>query len=298
MSDYRQVHSSLAISQHIAGFMDTVGIIQDCYTVAISCINDVLQGRSSHTIDALFAELKEKAGAAYAPEIEFLQAEVEDFLQQKSLLAEPYSKPPGADLPYRYEEIYPGEKLKIIDQTLYDWAAADGFPQDFFQRAYFNQVTFYCLPDNADLTHSIFNDCDFTVCRLKGANFQESRLYGGNFHGCNIEDSSFCGTTIANTNFQDCRLANVSFSYAYMRKCNTVDCSMAEINFYNTVLNSSAYSRVCAQNIRRLYTANITAGGATEQEVKWLRQSIFRALSPESPTVPLNHPQSKGALAI
>lgn len=298
MSDYRQVHSSLAISQHIAGFMDTVGIIQDCYTVAISCINDVLQGRSSHTIDALFAELKEKAGAAYASEIEFLQAEVEDFLQQKSLLAEPYSKPPGADLPYRYEEIYPGEKLKIIDQALYDRAAADGFPKDFFRRTYFNQVTFYCLPDRADLTHSIFNDCDFTVCRLKGANFQESRLYGGNFHDCNIEDGSFCGATIANINFQDCQFANVSFSYAYISKCNTINCSLEEINFYNTVLNSSAYSRVCAKNIRRLYTANITAGGATEQEVKWLRQSIFRALSPESPTVLFNHPKSKGALAI
>lgn len=298
MSDYRQVHSSLAISQHIAGFMDTAGIIQNCYAVAISCINDVLQCRSSQTVDALFAELKEKGGAAYAPEIEFLQAEVEDFLQQKSLLAEPYTKPPGADLPYCYDEIYPGEKLKIIDQTLYDRAAADGFPKDFFQRAYFNRVTLYCLPDNADLTHSIFNDCDFTVCRLKGANFQESRLYGGNFHGCNIEDSSFCGATIANINFRDCQLANVSFSYAYMRKCNTVDCRLEEINFYNTVLNGSAYSRVCAKNIRRLYTANITAGGATEQEVKWLRQSIFRALSPESPTVLFNHSKSKGALAI
>ena len=298
MSDYRQVHSSLAISQHIAGFMDTAGIVQNCYAVAVSCINDVLQGRASQTVDALFAELKEKGGAVFTPEIEFLQTEVEEFLQQKSLLATPYTKPPSAALPYQYDEIYPGEKLKIIDQTLYDRAAADGFPKDFFRRAYFDQVTFYCLPDNADLTHSIFNDCDFMVCRLKGANFRESRLYGGNFHDCNIEDSSFCGATIANINFRDCRLANVSFSYAYMRQCNTVDCSMEEINFYNTVLNSSAYIRVCAKNIRRLYTANITAGGATEQEVKWQRQSIFRALAPESPTLPLNHPKSKGAIAI
>ncbi len=298
MSDYRQVHSSLAISQHIAGFMDTAGIIQNCYAVAVSCINDVLQGRASQTIDVLFAELKEKGGAAYAPEIEFLQTEVEAFLQQKSLLAEPYTKPPSAGLPYQYDEIYPGEKLKIVDQELYDQAAADGFPKDFFRRAYFNQVTFYCLPDRADLTHSIFTECDFTVCRLKGANFQESRLYGGNFHGCNIEDSSFCGATIANINFYDCRFANVSFSYAYMRQCNTIDCSLEEINFYNTVLNNSAYSRVNAKNIRRLYTANITAGGATEQEVKWLRQSIFRALAPESPAIPLNQPKSKGAIAI
>lgn len=298
MSDYRQVHSSLAISQHIAGFMDKAGIIQDCYTVAVSCINDVLQGRASQTVDELFAELKEKGGAAYAPEIEFLKAEVEDFLQQKSLLAEPYTKAPSADLPYCYDEIYPGEKLKIIDQALYDRAAADGFPKDFFQRTYFDQVTFYCLPDDADLTHSIFNNCDFTVCRLKGANFQESRLYGGNFHGCNIEDSSFCGATIANTNFRDCQLANVSFSYAYMRQCNTIDCRLENINFYNTVLNDSAYSRISAKDIRRLYTANITAGGATEQEVKWLRQRLFRVLTPESPTVPLNRPKSKGVLAI
>ena len=298
MSDYRQVHSSLAISQHIAGFMDMAGIIQNCYAVAVSCINDVLQGRASQTVDELFAELKEKCGAAYAPEIEFLQDEVEAFLQQKSLLAEPYTKLPSANLPYHYDEIYPGEKLKIIDQALYDRAAADGFPKDFFRRTYFNQVTFYCLPDRANLTHSIFNDCDFTVCRLKGANFQESRLYGGNFHDCNIEDGSFCGATIANINFQDCQFANVSFSYAYISKCNTIDCSLEEINFYNTVLNSSAYSRVCAKNIRRLYTANITAGGATEQEVKWLRQSIFRTLTPESPTAPLNHLKNKGALAI
>lgn len=298
MSDYRQVHSSLAISQHIAGFMDTAGLINDCYTVAISCINDVLQGRADQTIDALFADLAEKGGAVFTPEIEFLKAEVEDFLQQKSLLTAAYTKPPSVDLPYQYDEIYPGEKLKIIDQALYDKAAAVGFPKDFFKQAYFDQVTFYCLPDNADLTHSIFNDCDFIVCRLKGANFQESRLYSGKFHGCTIEDSSFCGATIANINFRDCQLANVSFSYAYMSKCNTIDCRMENINFYNTVLNDSAYGRISAKNIRRLYTANITAGGATEQEVKWLRQSIFRVLSPESPATLLNRSKSKGALAI
>ena len=77
-----------------------------------------------------------------------------------------------------------GRKLKIVNQRLYDCAAKAGFPPNFFRETYFDQVTFYCIPDHTDFNFSYFSNCTFAVCRIREATFDGATLSSSEFHSC------------------------------------------------------------------------------------------------------------------
>ena len=139
----------------------------------IRAINDILQGRSTWSVDELLTEL-EKCGDHIAP----LLQSVQNFLRQKELLMVPYVKRTNQrPFKFQYCSVSEGRKLKVIDQTLYDRAAREGFPTRFFSESYFDHVTFYCLPDCVNFCCSELHGCKFAVCRIKGVTFGCSRIY-------------------------------------------------------------------------------------------------------------------------
>ena len=250
----------------------------------VRTINDILQGRTERTVDAFLIGLRNTGGEDYAQRVEEISREIQAFLTQKELLTQPYTKSSSKQYKYRTFDSPIGRKLKIVNQRLYDQAAKEGFPPNFFRETYFDRVTFYCVPDHTDFNFSTFSDCTFAVCRVREATFDGASIFSSEFQSCAIQYATFFDASIAHTHFHDSTLRNVSFQKARLTSCNTVDCELDGIGFLNATLDGCFFGRVAAHGIRGLHTATITQGGATDKGVKHNRESIFAALRPEQGT--------------
>ena len=202
-------------------------------------LNDTLQGRGEQTVQEMLAEIDTVCGrlGIYNSEWLAFQQKIEDFQHQKSLLDQPYTKSSSKQYKYRSYDPPIGRKLKIVNQRLYDCAAKAGFPPNFFRETYFDQVTFYCIPDHTDFNFSYFSNCTFAVCRIREATFDGATLSSSEFHSCVMQYATFFNASIDHTHFHDSTLRNVSFQEARLKSCNTVDCELDGVGFLNATLD-------------------------------------------------------------
>lgn len=285
MNDYKPVRSSLDISKSIAFYLemsDPAAFQRGDRAGSIRAANDILQGRSKQTVGELLEELERKCGAHYAAEIAAIRQAIQDFLDQKELLSHVYNKSScSGTYHFKSYQNCNGRPLKIVDQKLFDKAAEQGFPPNFFRETYFDQVTLYCLPEYADFYGSTFQNCVFAVCRINAASFIGARIYSSEFHSCALDHADFFGATLANTHFHDCSLIHITFQTAFLKSCNTIDCTLDHINYLTAKLDGCSFGRVTASDIRNLTSATITQGGATAEECCRNRENIFQALGVE-----------------
>lgn len=289
MSEYKIVKSGLEISRQTADCLEAIDPIQ--YNGAnrarrVRNVNDRIQGRNDMPLDELLDWAEQAQGGTHAARVQALRQSIRDFQQQKALLDQPYTKISNRRYKYKTMDLDPDQPLKIINQQTYDRAARAGFSKGFFQESYFDQVTFYCLPDNADCNSSRFHNCTFAVCRLAGVRFWEAILSGCEFHSCRIEYTLFADTTLANTQFRDCSIHSAAFLRSRMSRCNTIDCAVGRLNFNGAVLDGCSYGRITRlpnSRIEALETASFTMGGATAEECRENRAAIFRALGVQEP---------------
>ena len=173
MENYKAVRSGLDISRSVADYWEQGAdrpSTSENRTKQIRAVNDILQGRSSHTLEFLFDCLgTDLQGDA-------LRRDILDFLAQKELLDCPYSNQGCMEYARKYTDVGRERPLKIVNQALYDRAAKEGFPMDFFRESCFDHVTFYCFPERADCNFSYFSNCAFQVCRISGATFDGTNL--------------------------------------------------------------------------------------------------------------------------
>ena len=285
IDEYRKTISTHRISMRIADYLemyDPQGYPPMNRAETIRTVNDILQRRSDRSIESLMDEVEAKLGENGATVSAEITADVKDFLRQQLTLGTPYAK--SSNKAYKYKIFDPDAErpLKIVTQQIYDWAAKSGFPPGFFRETYFDNVTFYCLPDNADLNFSHFDACTFAVCRIREATFDGASLYGCEFHSSFLKYVTFFQATLAHTHFYDCTLENVSFQKTRLKSCNTTDCTMLSVGLSGATLDGCSYGRVQAFNTCGLHTATITMGGATENEIEYNRKAIYAALRPES----------------
>ena len=284
MNDYKAVRSSLDISKSIAFYLemsDPAAFRLRDRAGSIRTINDILQGRSEKTVEAMLAELEQKGGTYYAGEIAILRQNIQDFQRQKMMLTQPYCKSSGKTYRFRTFDNSIGRSLKIVDQKLFDKAAKAGFPPEFFRETYFDQVNIYCLPEHADFCGSTFQNCAFAVCRISTPSFIGASIYSSEFHSCVLEYADFFESSIAHTHFHDSALSHVTFQKARMKSCNTIDCTLDSINYLTATLDGCSFGRVTASDVRNLDTATITQGGAGQEECRRNRDTIFQALGVE-----------------
>ncbi len=247
----------------------------------VRTINDILQGRAQRTVDSFLLGLRNTGGDGYAQRVEEVCQDVQAFLTQKALLSQPYTKSSSKQYKYRTFDLDPKHPLKIINQRLYDLAAKAGFPPGFFEQSYFDHVTIYCIPDGTRCSDSVFQDCTFSVCRLVGVEFWDARLNSCAFQSCHLQYAVFPDAALSYTHFYDCDLCSVGFIRSRLAHCNTIDCTVKRLDFAEVTLDGCSYGRITRTPdciIKGLEQTVITCGGATDEEVKRLRASIFEAL--------------------
>lgn len=247
----------------------------------VRTINDILQGRTQRTVDSFLTGLRNTGGETYAPRVEEVCQDVQAFLSQRALLSQPYTKTSKKQYKYRTFDLNPDRPLKIINQRLYDLAAKAGFPPGFFEQSYFDRVTIYCIPDGTRCSDSIFQNCNFSVCRLVGVEFWDARLNSCAFQSCHLQYAVFPDAALSHTHFYDCDLRSVGFIRSRLARCNTIDCTVKRLDFAEVTLDGCSYGRITRTPdciIKGLEQTAITCGGATAEEVKRLRASIFEVL--------------------
>lgn len=247
----------------------------------VRAVNDILQGASTRTADDLLAELAEKGGDYYAGEIKDVREDILAFQAQKLLIGQPYTKTSDKQYHYKLFERDGYPPLKVVNQRLFDWAAKGGFPPGFFENTYFDHVTIYCMPDYTYCLDSVFQECNFAVCRMVGTHFEDASLYSSEFHSCCLSGAIFSDSTLADTHFYDCVQHRGGFIRSQLRRCNILDDLMTGVTFAESTLDGCSFDRVRANRIRGLHTATITQGGATEDECRHNREAIYKALRPE-----------------
>lgn len=281
MGVFQAVQSSSELSMRIADLLELAApmdfhganrakTIREC--------NDVLQGRTDMSIDMLGDVLEQKCGADYAGHVVELKQAMQAFFHQKLLRTYRYTSTGNQTYDYQLWDFNPGRPLKIIDQKIFDHAVEHGFPPDFFTESYFDGVTIYCMPDGADCSFSNFNSCRFSVCGIRGAVFDNADLYDTDFRSALLQMVNFTGASIAHCHFRDSDLASVSFQDSRLKSCLMLDCTMNRVDFLEATLDGSSFGRINAKQILNLNLASITQGGASEEEVRRLRASIFREL--------------------
>lgn len=280
MADYQKVKSGLEISMDIADYLQLVDpkpFNGRSRAKIIREANNTIQGRTARTVDELLEEVREKGRGWYPQKIEQFSREITALSAQKKLVAVPYTL---EGIGGHTLQSYAGTNgpLKVIHQQHYDQAVAEGFPPDFFRKSYFDRVTFYCLPDDTDFTLSEFRNCTFAVCRLKGACFDDARIYDGDFYSCFIRNATFSSAFIVHTHFHDSFFRNVSFQRAGLKRTHVVDCIMERSNFRDAILDGCFFGRTTAKGTLNLCTAHITYGGCTAEEVEEERRAIYKTL--------------------
>lgn len=204
-----------------------------------------------------------------------LHQRVHDFLHQKELLSEKYTKT-GV---WNFEcEMRDGRK--IINQELYDQAAKSGFPPGFFRKSFFDRVTLYCLPDAQDCSESAFNLCSFAVCRINGATFESSVFFNCEFHTCDIVSASFYRAALDNCRFHDSHFENVSFESALLKSCKITDGKMKGTNYRNATLDGCFFATTQSRGARNVCMAMVKQSGATTEEEQQNRAALLSALKP------------------
>ena len=283
MENDQAVRSGLDISRSVVDYWERTApnTMDGARTKRIQSVNDILQGRSAQTVETLLDMLgTDDRGSA-------IRRDILDFTARKERLDRPYASPgvmaypPG--LSYYHSRDRP---LKVIDQALYDKAAREGFPLDFFPESYFDRVTLYCLPDHTDCNFSCFDGCSFQVCRIREATFDGAALTDCAFHTARLDHVTFFSARIAHTHFHDSSLCWVSFQMARLKSCNTIDCTLRNVGFLNAVLDGCSYGRVTAEHTRCLHTAQITQGGATAEECAHNRAGVLQSLCPQQEPAP------------
>lgn len=281
MAHFQAVRSGLAISQSIADMLERADPTQYNGANRVQTIretNDILQDRSELSLDMLYSLLAQTCGGEDG-QVEKIRRDVEVFCVQKSNRARRYTLTGAQEYHYEMWDFDPKRPLKIISQPLFDHAAEHGFPPDFFTESYFDHVTIYCMPDNVDCSFSQFQSCQFSVCGIRGAVFDNATLDDTDFHSALLRMVNFTGASIAHSHFRDSTLVSVSFQEARLKSCLTLDCTLDRVDFLGAVLDGSSYGRVAASGIQNLPSATITQGGATQEEAERLRASVFHELA-------------------
>ena len=298
MPNYQAVSSGYEISKRIADLLEDIDPVQyngNNRARRVRNVNDYLQGRNDMPLEPLLDWAARTAHGDFAGKVEMIRKSIQDFQAQKALLTQAYDLAPSEDrFSYRTFDAGPGRPLKIINQTIYDQAARAGFPIRFFQDAYFDHVTLYCMPDGALCAGSIFRSCKFHACRLVELDVWDSSLYDCEFHSCLLQDVQFPNSFLSYTHFGDCDLRALGLPNTHLRRCNVIDCTVTQLDFLGAALDGCSFGRISRRAdsaVLHLDTAAITQSGATEEECARNRATIFRALGVKDPLRP---PKQKG----
>ena len=170
------------------------------------------------------------------------------------------------------------ERQKIINQTRYETLARKEFPEDCLSDAYVDGVVFTELPENLEIWNTRFVECRFSNISVESLNFTDCVIADGIFSGIKADEVNLQGTTVYGTLITDFSVAKMNMERATFRKSSMRDGDMLELNLTDATLESMYFYRIKSSKVKGIEQANMTMGGATNEEVENYRRQVQDAL--------------------
>lgn len=172
------------------------------------------------------------------------------------------------------------EKEKIINQTRYENLARRGFPEECLSNAYVDGVVFTKLPENVEIRNTRFVECRFSNISAENLKFTDCVIADGIFMGIKADEVNLQGTTVYGTLLTGFSIGKMDMGRATFRKSSMRDGDILELNLAEATLESMYFHRMRISKIEGIELANMTMGGATNEEVENYRCQVKAALQP------------------
>jgi uncharacterized protein YjbI with pentapeptide repeats len=115
-----------------------------------------------------------------------------------------------------------------------------------------------------NIKHTVFNDVDFSNCKLLGLQFNHCSdfLFSVAFKTCNLTLASFYQVKVKGTKFNTCILHKVDFTNAELSNAYFDDCDFKAAIFENTILEKadfcSSYNYMIDPEINKIKKAKFS----------------------------------------
>lgn len=172
------------------------------------------------------------------------------------------------------------DKLKKINQTRYEALARRGFPEGCLSDAYVDGVIFTKLPEKVEIRNTRFVECRFSNISVENLKFTDCVIADGIFMGIKADELNLQGTTLYGTLLTNLTVGKMDMQRAVFRKSSMRDGDILELNFIDATLEGMYFYRIKSFKTEGIELANITIGGATNEEVENYRQQVKAALLP------------------
>lgn len=172
------------------------------------------------------------------------------------------------------------DRQKIINQTRYETLARKEFPEDCLSDAYVDGVVFTKLPDNLEIRNTRFVECRFSNISVENLKFTDCVIADGTFAGIKADEINMQRTTVYGTLITDISVGKMDMERATFRKSSMRDGDILELNLTDATLESMYFYRIKASKVEGIELANMTMGGATNEEVENYRRQVKAALRP------------------
>lgn len=131
-------------------------------------------------------------------------------------------------------------KVFVSDKDL----KGNDYSENFLQKGDYENCKFIsCLFANSDLSDINFSDCEFENCDLSLVKLANTSLRGVNFKNCKLLGLHFedCNKFLFAPNFDACHLNLSTFYRLVLKKTIFKDCSLREVDFVESDLQSSVF---------------------------------------------------------
>lgn len=197
--------------------------------------------------------------------LEKLKESINSYSEQYKLLGRIQEK--KATVNYIYESGY--NDLAVVNQSIYNSAVINGFPQGFFKNKYFEKVDFYCFPQKADFSNSYLQNCTFNLCSAPQASFSHTTLSCCSFSSMWLENANFENANFEHTNFRHCDLNKNIFTNAHFNGGYICECDLNKANFMEVKIDGTWFASITGKiQSGCVAIENFTMGGATKEEVQ------------------------------
>ncbi len=172
------------------------------------------------------------------------------------------------------------KKQKIINQVRYETLARRGFPEECLSDAFVDGVVFTMLPENVEIKNTRFVECRFSNISVESLKFTDCVIADGIFMCIKADEVNMQGTTVYGTLLTDISIGKMDMERATFRKSSMRDGDIMELNLTDATLESMYFYRIKTSKIEGIELANMTMGGATNEEVENYRCQVKAALQP------------------
>lgn len=130
-----------------------------------------------------------------------------------------------------------------------------------------------------DFSGAYISNCIIEIKSAEKISFKGASINSTNIKDTNILNADFTDCGIYQTQIENCNLEKADFTFTRFKGGYIRDSNLKEANLLNAHIDGTWFAQNLTQDVSNLDTISITQGGATNEEVNRLKESIQKEFS-------------------